>query len=70
MIVLREGFPVSVMNQVKAVPEVCAVFCATANPVEVLVAIAAPAAVSPELLTDCLRPAWRRTPTRQRGTVC
>jgi uncharacterized protein len=38
VIMLREGFPVSVLNQVKAVPEVCTVFCATANPVEVLVA--------------------------------
>jgi uncharacterized protein len=38
--VLRGGFPVSVMNQVKAVPEVCAVFCATANPVEILVVTA------------------------------
>ena len=40
VILLRGGFPVSVMNQVKAVPEVCAVFCATANPVEILVATA------------------------------
>ena len=40
VIMLRDGFPVSVMNQVKAVPEVCTVFCATANPVEVLVTIA------------------------------
>jgi uncharacterized protein len=35
---LRDGFPVSVLNQLKQVPEVCHVFCATANPVEVLVA--------------------------------
>ncbi|HLN17909.1 MAG TPA: adenosine-specific kinase [Acidimicrobiales bacterium] len=35
---LREGFPVNVLNAVKAVPEVCTIFCATANPVEVLVA--------------------------------
>jgi adenosine/AMP kinase len=38
VIMLRDGFPVNVMNQVKAVPEVCTVFCATANPVGVLVA--------------------------------
>jgi adenosine/AMP kinase len=31
-------FPVNVLNVVKMVPEVCHVFCATANPVEVLVA--------------------------------
>lgn len=39
VIMLRDGFPVNVLNQVKAVPEVCAIFCATANPVQVLVAV-------------------------------
>jgi adenosine/AMP kinase len=39
VIMLSGGFPVSVMNPVKAVPEVCTVFCATANPVEFLVAV-------------------------------
>jgi adenosine/AMP kinase len=39
VIALRGGFPVSVLNAVKLVPEVCAIFCATANPVEVLVAV-------------------------------
>jgi adenosine/AMP kinase len=39
VVLLREGFPVNVLNPVKAVPEVCSVFCATANPVEVLVAV-------------------------------
>ena len=36
---LGEGFyPVNVLNTVKMVPEVCRIFCATANPVEVVVA--------------------------------
>ncbi len=35
---LRQGYPVNVLNQIKQVPEVCCVFCATANPVEVVVA--------------------------------
>src|SRR5689334_22446453 len=36
---LGDGFfPVNVLNALKAVPEVCRIFCATANPVEVLVA--------------------------------
>src|SRR5215468_8923821 len=39
VIMLRDGFPVNVLNQVKAVPEVCTIFCATANPVDVLVAV-------------------------------
>jgi adenosine/AMP kinase len=34
---LREGFPVNVLNQLKQVPEVCHIFCASANPVEVIV---------------------------------
>lgn len=38
VIMLRDGYPVNVLNQVKAVPEVCTVFCATANRVGVLVA--------------------------------
>lgn len=38
VVLLREGFPVNVLNQVKAVPEVCHIYCATANQVQVLVA--------------------------------
>ncbi|HUU26217.1 MAG TPA: adenosine-specific kinase [archaeon] len=37
VIVLREGFPINVLNSIKSCPEVCTVFCATANPVEVIV---------------------------------
>ena len=38
IVFLREGFPVNVLNAVKQVPEVCSIYCATANPVEVVVA--------------------------------
>lgn len=38
VVLLRAGFAVNVLDRVKAVPEVCTVFCATANPVDVLVA--------------------------------
>ena len=37
IVFLREGFPVNVLNAVKQVPEVCRIFCATANPVEVVI---------------------------------
>jgi len=37
-ILIRNAFPVNVLNQVKNCPEVCRVFCATANPLEVVVA--------------------------------
>ncbi len=41
VIFLRDGYPVNVLNAVKRVPELCTVFCATANPVEILVATTA-----------------------------
>jgi adenosine/AMP kinase len=37
-IILKDAFPVNILNQVKNCPEVCRVFCATANPLEVIVA--------------------------------
>lgn len=39
VILLREGFPINVLNPVKTVPEVCTIFCATANEVDVVVAV-------------------------------
>jgi adenosine/AMP kinase len=38
VVALREGFPINVLNAIKAVPEVCRIFCASANPLEVIVA--------------------------------
>lgn len=39
IIILGSGyFPVNVLNAVKMVPEVCRIFCATANPTQVIVA--------------------------------
>jgi hypothetical protein len=38
IIFMREAYPVNFLNAVKNVPEVCRVFCATANNVEVVVA--------------------------------
>jgi adenosine/AMP kinase len=37
-IFMRGFFPINVLNAVKNVPEVCRIFCATANPVQVVVA--------------------------------
>src|SRR5436190_19107992 len=36
IVFLRDGFPIDVLNAVKMVSEVCRVFCATANPTEVI----------------------------------
>lgn len=37
-IYMKDGFPINVLNRVKNVSEVCRIFCATANPLEVIVA--------------------------------
>lgn len=37
-IVIRDAFPINILNAVKNCPEVCGVYCATANPLEVIVA--------------------------------
>ncbi|HZB95285.1 MAG TPA: adenosine-specific kinase [Herpetosiphonaceae bacterium] len=39
VVFLADGFyPINVLNAIKAVPEVCRIFCATANPTEVIIA--------------------------------
>jgi adenosine/AMP kinase len=37
-IIIKNAFPINVLNQVKSVSEVCSIYCATANPVEVIIA--------------------------------
>lgn len=38
VILIKEAYPINVLNAVKLCPEVCTVFCATANPLQVIVA--------------------------------
>jgi adenosine/AMP kinase len=38
VVLLREGYPVNVLGRIKDCLEVCSIYCATANPVEVIVA--------------------------------
>jgi adenosine/AMP kinase len=38
VLVIRNAYPINVLKSIREVPEVCIVFCATANDVEVLVA--------------------------------
>ncbi len=38
IVLLRNAYPINVLNAVKACQEVCSIFCATANPVDVIVA--------------------------------
>jgi hypothetical protein len=38
VVLLKNAFPVNVLGAIKAVPEVCSIFCATANELQVIVA--------------------------------
>lgn len=38
VIAMREGYPINILSRIQSAPEVCTIFCATANPVEVIVA--------------------------------
>ncbi|MCR4398585.1 MAG: adenosine-specific kinase [Firmicutes bacterium] len=38
IVFLAGGFPINILNALKQVPEVCRIYCATANPVQVIVA--------------------------------
>jgi adenosine/AMP kinase len=38
IVVMRDAYPINVLSRLKEVPEMCSIFCATSNPVEVIVA--------------------------------
>ncbi len=38
VIALRDGYPINILSRIRDIPEVCNIFCATANPVEVILA--------------------------------
>jgi adenosine/AMP kinase len=38
VVVMTDGYPINVLGRIKDVPEVCTIFCATANPVQAVVA--------------------------------
>jgi adenosine/AMP kinase len=38
IVVMQGGYPINVLGRIKDVPEVCSIFCATANPVQAVVA--------------------------------
>jgi uncharacterized protein len=38
VVVMKEGYPINVLGRIKDVPEVCGIFCATANPVQAVIA--------------------------------
>ncbi len=38
VVVMREGYPINILGCIKNVPEVCSIFCATANPAQAVIA--------------------------------
>ncbi len=38
ILILRHAYPINLLNAIRNIPEVCSIFCATANPVDVIVA--------------------------------
>jgi adenosine/AMP kinase len=74
-ILLKEAFPINVLNAVKLCPEVCRIFCATANPVEVVLAqteqgrgiLGVVDGLSPKGVEDEAGQAWRRDILRKFG---
>jgi len=76
IVFLGEGYyPVNVLNAVKAVPEVCRIFCATANPTEVVIAeteqgrgiLGVVDGFSPKGIEDEAEIKWRKGFLRQIG---
>jgi uncharacterized protein len=74
-IALKDTFPINVLNAVKACPEVCRVFCATANPLQVVVAesdqgrgvLGVIDGFVPKGVEDAAGVAWRRDLLRRFG---
>ena len=76
IVFLGEGFfPLNVLNALKMVPEVCRIFCATANPTEVILAetqqgrgiMGVVDGFSPKGVEDEAEIAWRKNLLRQIG---
>ncbi len=75
IIVLRDGYPINVLGRIRDVPEVVNIFCATANPVEVIVAESAQGrgvlgvidGSSPKEVEDAAGVEWRHGLLRQIG---
>jgi adenosine/AMP kinase len=74
-ILLKDAFPINMLNAVKLCPEVCRIFCATANPVEVVLAqteqgrgiLGVVDGFSPKGVEDDSGKAWRRDILRKFG---
>jgi len=75
IIVLKDAFPINVLNAVKMCQEVCTIYCATANPLEVIIAeteqgrgiMGVIDGVSPQGIEDEAGVQWRKKLLRDFG---
>jgi len=75
VITMRDGYPINVLGRIRDIPETCSIFCATANPVEVIVAqteqgrgvLGVIDGVSPKGIESELDAEWRRDFLRKIG---
>jgi uncharacterized protein len=75
IMVLLDAYPINVLNAVKNCPEVCSIFCATANPVEIILAESAQGrgilgvidGSSPKGVEDAAGIKWRKDLLRKIG---
>jgi adenosine/AMP kinase len=75
LVLLRNGYPLNVLNAIKAIPEVCSIYCASSNPVEVVIAesklgrgiLGVIDGLRPKGIEDSTEIAWRKEFLRKLG---
>lgn len=75
IVFLKDAFPINILHAIKRVPEVCHIFCATANPLQVIVAqseqgrgiLGVIDGASPSGVEDEVGIAWRKDLLRRFG---
>ncbi|MFH1506884.1 MAG: adenosine-specific kinase [Candidatus Omnitrophota bacterium] len=75
IIFMKDAYPINVLNSIKNIPEVCRIFCASANPVEVIITQTSQGrgilgvidGVSPKGLESCEDITWRKDFLRKIG---
>jgi len=75
IIFLKEAYPINVLNAIKNIPEVCNIYCATANPAEVIIAqsqsgrgiLGVIDGLSPKGVEEAADIAWRKNLLRKIG---
>ena len=75
VMVLLDTYPINVLNAIKNCPEVCSIFCATANPVEIILAESSQGrgvlgvidGLSPKGVEDAAGVKWRKDLLRKIG---